>query len=363
MEKLNFFKDVYGQEKIKEKFSRAIDNKRLHHAYLFSGPAGIGKEAFALELMKIINCETQANGYCGKCRSCRELKSYSSEDLFYIFPDINKKADTQKIRQENSELLEKAFEEKGNRNGYGKFSFSVGKTITIDQIKNIRKYSQYNSIRKSKKFVVIYPADKMNKEAQNSLLKVLEEPPVNFHFILITENRTLLLQTIVSRCQNIDFPQLRAKEIERYIELNLDRSEIDFVPAEMAERAEGSIDNLMKLLSVSGRKLMVLEDKLVDLFRNSTPPATIDLIDDFIAVRKNSGIPEADIETIFKVVATRLARELKGDGLGKVERESMELVIKSFSNFLYMVKRNLNYRILMINLYLNYREELKKCKM
>jgi len=57
-----------------------------------------------------------------------------------------------------------------------------------------------------------------------------------------------------------------------------------------------------------------------------------------------------------------LAVELKGDGLGRIEREAAERVIRSFSNFLYMVKRNLNYRILMINLYLNYREELKKCK-
>jgi len=357
---MDLFKDIIGQKKITGSLSGAVLNNKLHHAYLFSGQPGIGKEAVALELIKIVNCQTNKgrSGYCGECKTCRDLNSFSSDDLMYIFPTINKAVDSDKVIKEKSVLISNELKEKSRLKGYSKFSFKTGRFITLSQIDEIKYFARYNSITRSKKFVIIQPAELMNKEAQNSLLKILEEPPADLFFILISENPSFVLDTIRSRCLNIPFPMLSASDIEKYIKTYHPDVENDLV-ADLVSDSFGSIDTLSKLLTDSGAKLSKLHEDLYSIFLDSLPPKTVNMIDSFLEEIKE--LSDTEIDFILK----KTLNKLLSSTFGEEKKESNKIraaVMNDFEKFGVMYRRNINPRLLMMNLYLNFREEYKKWK-
>jgi DNA polymerase III delta' subunit len=355
---MNLFRDVIGQQNITLSLSGAIFNNKLHHAYLFSGPAGVGKEAAALELIKIVNCleNKTALGYCGECASCRQYRSFTSDDLLYIFPTQLKAADSDKVIKEKSDMVGAELREKASTKGYHKFSFKSGRYITLAQIDEIKYFARFNSINKSKKFVIIHPCELMNKEAQNSLLKILEEPPANLYFILISENPSSILDTIRSRCLNIEFPPLKESDIKDYIEKYHPGTE-EGTAAELAANSFGSTDTLRKLISESGGELKRLHSDLTGIFAKSLPPETISLMDSFIEEIKELSDTETDY--IFR----KTLETLLNDTYGNEKKSSLQgrsAIMTDFERFGIMYRRNINPRLLLINLYLNFREEYKK---
>lgn len=412
----NLFKDIFGQIGITEKLTKAITNNRLHHAYLFSGPSGVGKEAIVLELIKIVNCENNNDKknskitykpYCEECLSCRELSKFiSDEELLYIFPKITKKGDSEKVIRDNRDKIIKSLAEKGDRKGYSKFSFKTGKTITLDQMNEIKKFSQYNSLRNSKKFVIINPAGAMNKEAQNSLLKILEEPPKDFHFFLICENSTMLLQTILSRCQHIQFYGLTDTELNNYLLKyendefllkNIKKKKLTVkMRKNLVKSCNGSIDKLNLLLSGEMTTFQNMETKFYDMLLFATPAEMVRKVDKFIKEIKENEISEAELSKMIKQVSEKIVDELlflvkknsviyanksnepnldeypvfdidvntKNSKISQSRNitNSMYKIIGHFDNAIYMIKRNINQRLLYINLYLNIREDFKSWK-
>ncbi|MFO7810493.1 MAG: hypothetical protein R6V47_03880 [Candidatus Delongbacteria bacterium] len=357
---MDLFKDIVGQNAVTENLSAAILNNKLHHAYLFSGPSGVGKEAVAIELVKILNCQTGkgTSPYCGRCRSCRELGSFTSDDLIYIFPSVFKSSDTEKAIREKNSQIRNALKKKAELKGYYKFDFKTGRFITLPQINEIKFFARYNSIHNSRKFVILTMAELMNKEAQNSLLKILEEPPKNMSFILISQNTSFLFDTIRSRCLNLDFPLLNQKDIKEFIkkyypDILTNKSE------QLAKDSYGSIDNLSKLISEKGSDLIDASNSMFDILNNTLPPQTVSLSDSLLDQFKM--MSDADVDYVLKKTVGRLIKEPFGEDLKK-SVEYKETIVNDFSNFYTLYKRNINPRLLMINLYLNYREELKKWK-
>ncbi|MBU4486521.1 MAG: hypothetical protein KKD38_06290 [Candidatus Delongbacteria bacterium] len=357
---MNLFKDIIGQKIITKNLSNSVINNKLHHAYLFTGPAGIGKEAVALELIKILNCRTGkgTSGYCGECRSCKELISFRSDDLLYIFPTINKAADSDKIIKDKSDLVNAELKEKSKLKGYYKFSFKTGRFITLSQIDEIKYFARYNSINKSKKFVIINSAELMNKEAQNSLLKILEEPPADIFFILISENPSFVLDTIRSRCLNIPFPLLSEEDIKKYL-VKYHPSVEENMTDDLVSNSFGSIDTLTKLLTDSGSRLISLHEDLYGIFFDSLPPKTVNLIDSFLEEIKF--LSDTEIDFILRKTLNKLLSSTFGDNK-KDSGEGKKIIMTDFERFGAMYRRNINPRLLLINLYLNYREEYKKWK-
>lgn len=355
----NIFKNIFGQKTITDNFSSAIEKEKLHHAYLFSGPSGIGKEAVALEIIKITNClDSSSESACGLCSSCKEFGEFRSDDLMYIYPKIIKKSDGEKAIRDKNRMVADDLKEKGIKNGYHKFSFKLGRFITLDQINEIKYFSQFNSLAKYKKFIIISSAEKMNKEAQNALLKILEEPPPNMHFFLITENPSFILDTIISRCQNVIFPLLNEKDILDYCETYLTDIN-DEILSEAASRSLGSIDKLKMLVTEQGNKLITAQNEMVKLFLNTTPPESLAMIDTFVEEAKL--LSDDDIEFILNGAVEKLIKNaFKDDKNSSIEY--IENILTYFQRFGYMFKRNINPKLLMINLYFNYREELKKWK-
>jgi DNA polymerase-3 subunit delta' len=163
---------VLGQDKAKKMLRRAVAGERLSHAYLFRGPAGVGKRTMARAFSNYLNCDSPSadQDSCTTCRSCHKLMSGNHPDLLMIEPD--------------------------------------GVSIKIGQIRELKHTLTFPPFEANCRVVVINDVHTMRREAANSLLKTLEEPPPGNQLILTGDAASAILPTITSRCQTIPFTGL-----------------------------------------------------------------------------------------------------------------------------------------------------------
>lgn len=198
------FDRIIGQKRAKEILQRAIRHNRVAHAYLFSGPEGVGKEALAIEFARALFCQNEGEKPCGQCSSCRRVGSFSHPDFIYIFP-MPKSATV----EEEKAILESLMAEP-----YARKKLWAAPVISIDRVRQLRHISTMRPLE-GRRVVVIAEAEQMTMEAANSLLKILEEPPESMYLILTTSRPSALLPTIISRCQEIRLGLLSDADIER----------------------------------------------------------------------------------------------------------------------------------------------------
>ncbi len=198
------FNNIIGNEKVKELLNKSIEQNNILHSYLFLGIEGIGKSLFAKQFAKMILCENDIKP-CNKCKSCIEFENNNNPDFTMINNDE--------------------------------------KVIKIDQIREMNKKITEKPITSNKKVYIINNSDTMTKEAQNSLLKTLEEPPEYAVIILIASNENKLLNTIRSRTIKINFNKLKDKELLEYMAKN----NIEALKNNMLLFADGSIEKVLKI--------------------------------------------------------------------------------------------------------------------
>jgi DNA polymerase-3 subunit delta' len=204
------FNAEIGHAEIQQRILQSIKSERLPHAFFFYGKEGTGKEAFAIEIAKLLNCEKGPLVICGKCPSCIKIAKLEHPDIKFIFPIPN-------IKSIKPDDIADARQEKA-RNPYKRISFP-GKScfISIDMVRELKYESKFKLYEGKKKVFIISEAEKMRTEAANALLKLLEEPPANLILILISSQIHHILATIKSRCQLIHFPPLEGDIILRII--------------------------------------------------------------------------------------------------------------------------------------------------
>jgi len=204
---MDYFSDSIVQPRIKDFFIHSLNNDRLAHAYIFYGREGRGKEAFALELAKVLNCSSDKHRPCNRCPSCIKINKFNHPDIKYIFPFVKK--NEPKISREI--LQQKA------RNPYAPIEVSGNLNISIDLIRELKNEAKYAPFEARKRVFILYGAEYFSRQAANSFLKLLEEPPQNVLLILITDNYYALLDTIRSRCQPVYFPEFSETVISELI--------------------------------------------------------------------------------------------------------------------------------------------------
>lgn len=199
------FEKIIGNNNVKEYLKTSFENKKISHSYLFLGIDGIGKQLMARDLAKNILC--LEDGKCkDKCKSCIEFNTQNHPDFEVIEPD--------------------------------------GNSIKIEQIRNMQKKIQEKPIISNKKLYIINNSEKMTKEAQNCLLKTLEEPPEFATIILIGNNESLFLDTIKSRCIILHFEQISNGELKKYLETNYQMQNLN---DEILQIFQGSIGKAVEL--------------------------------------------------------------------------------------------------------------------
>jgi DNA polymerase-3 subunit delta' len=191
------FSEIIAQDRALIPLRSALRRGALHHAYLFGGPEGVGKASAARLLAQAANCQGRAtpegglpDDPCGTCGPCRKIAKG-------IHPDVVV------IAEERVMAKAGAWEPKGGR--------TPSKDVVVDQIRELvdRRLS-LRRVEGRRRFVVLDPADAMNPQAQNALLKTLEEPPEDTTLVLVAASPDALLPTIRSRCLRISFAPLPA---------------------------------------------------------------------------------------------------------------------------------------------------------
>ena len=226
------FENIIGNNKIKKYFDNCIKERNFLHSYLFLGKEGIGKLIFAKEFAKYILCLNNKDTDCN-CKSCLCFESNNHPDFFVL----------------NEQ----------------------GETIKVEQIRSVIDKIIEKPIISEKKVYIINDCDKMTKEAQNCLLKTLEEPPEFVIIILISSNENLILNTIKSRCTSIKFNNIDKLELKKYINENLEYEELT---ENLLNFFDGSIG---KAINSQEKKEKFLQ--IEDVIRNIKQKDFIDFFD------------------------------------------------------------------------------------
>ena len=209
---------MLGHKNILDNLGLAITNNTVGHAYIFEGPDGIGKRETALSFSRMLMCEAK-DFPCGTCRACLLFSEQSNPDFQEIICE--------------------------------------GKSIGVEDIRRITKDIVIRPLYSEYKVIIINDADKMTLQAQNALLKSLEEPPRYIVFILTAHSASSLAPTIRSRCQKIQFSKLADSEIENILSARYGDLDRGFI----ISYADGVIGTALEL--ADNPQLLELRDRVL----------------------------------------------------------------------------------------------------
>ena len=215
------FKEIIGNNSLKKQLIEAVRNNRISHAQLFSGKSGSAKLALALAYAQFLNCENRsAVDSCGICSSCLKFNNLSHPDLHLVIPvlktkEVQKPVSDHFIGQWRNFIINNYY---GSLNGWIDSFGTENKSgqqgaIYKDEANNIHKKLSLKNYEAEYRVVLIWMPERMNLEVSNKLLKLFEEPPKGTIFLLVTENATRLLPTIISRLQTIKIADFTSEDI------------------------------------------------------------------------------------------------------------------------------------------------------
>ena len=250
------FAQIHGNEALKANLTGMVDGGKMGHALLFVEEQGMGAIAFALALSQYINCRDRSGGdSCGVCNSCHKHGKLIHPDVHFVFPvaAVSSLGESEKKHPISDYFLDgfrqlvlsnPYFDEQDLFDALG-LENKAG-NISVHEARDIISKLSLKPYESEFKVMIIYLAEKMNAEASNKLLKLLEEPPEGTFFFLICHKPDKLLPTILSRCQIIrlqpDTPEDIAAALCREEQVDEDRAMI------AARVARGSYGTALKLL-------------------------------------------------------------------------------------------------------------------
>jgi len=253
------FSEILGQEHIKNHLTQSVQLGRIPHAQLFVGPEGSGTLPMAIAYAQYLLYSNNGAENFGGNESCNlKFLHFAHPDLHFIYPTVT--TEEVKSKPKSIDFIQE-WREFLNLNTYGGlfdwFKILDVKNkqgeIRVDDAQEIVRSLSLKSYEGGYKVMIIWMADKMNIEASNKLLKILEEPTDRTVFILITENEEDLIQTIRSRCQVLDFNGLPEQVIAEAL---VKKEKLDQNTAsKIARQAQGNYNKALKLISEDNEDL------------------------------------------------------------------------------------------------------------
>ena len=256
------FEEVVGQRHITQTLQNAISQKRVAHAFLFTGARGVGKTSTARILAKALNCETgpQINP-CNHCTTCQEITHGASMDVIEIDGASNR---------------------------------------GIDEIRELKENVRYTPAKSRYKIYIIDEVHMLTREAFNALLKTLEEPPPHIIFIFATTEPHKIPATILSRCQRYDFKRIPLREVMESLKRIVEEEKIQFSQRgllSIAQESEGSLRDAQSLLD----QVIAYAGKNI---RDEDIAEVLGLIDRKILNDTIEAIASKDVERGMKIIET-----------------------------------------------------------
>lgn len=253
------FSHILGQEHLKNHLTQSALSGRIPHAQLFVGPEGSGTLALAIAYAQFILCGNAGNENSGGNESCNlKFEHLSHPDLHFVYPTVS--TEDVKSKPKSADFIG-SWREFVSGNPYGSLFdwyqvLGVANKqglIRVEDAQEVLKSLALKSYEGGYKIMIVWMADKMNIEASNKLLKIIEEPPEKTVFILITENEEDLIQTIRSRCQVLHLNRLSETAIADAI---ISRENIDPREAKkLAHQSQGNFNKALHLVHGNGEDL------------------------------------------------------------------------------------------------------------
>lgn len=325
------FKDVVGHKDILKYISSAVENNRVSHAYILNGETGSGKKMLANLFAMTLLCETGDNEPCGKCHSCKQAESGNHPDIIRVTHEKPNSISVDDIRTQ------------------------VNNTVDIKPYQG--PYKVY----------IIPQADMMTPQAQNAILKTIEEPPSYAVFLLLTENAETLLPTINSRCVMLKLRNIKDTLIKKYLMENL---EIPDYKADMCTAfAQGNMGRAIML--ANSDHFNEIREEAVQLLKHISEME----LNEIVAAVKNISVYKLEItdyldiimiwyrdvllykatKEIDKVVFKDQLQSIK-EQARKSSYEGIELILESLEKAKARLKANVNFDLVMELLFLTIKE-------
>ena len=263
--------DIIGQEEVKQHLMRLLAENKLPHAIMLCGPRGAGKLPLALAFAQMLLCQHPTeDGACGNCSDCHMSSLWAHPDLHFTFPVYKAKSSDHPISddylQQWREQISRTpyFDTEDWLEDIGAENQQV--VIYVQESDNLQKKLALKSSQGGRKVVIIWLPERMNEQTGNKLLKLIEEPPVGTHFLLVSQEPDLVLGTIQSRVQRINVPALPEQVIsqalqERYA-MPQDNANL------LAHIAQGSYTEALKRMQRDSEQQQFF-DLFVQLMRHS----------------------------------------------------------------------------------------------
>lgn len=282
------FSELIGQEHITTTLQNSIRSNRIAHAYLFTGPRGVGKTSTARILAKTLNCSNPKDTEpCNECELCKDIQSNRSLDIIEIDGASNR---------------------------------------GIDEIRTLRESVKYAPTKGKYKVYIIDEVHMLTKESFNAFLKTLEEPPSHTIFIFATTDVHKVPLTIISRCQRFDFRRIYLDTIKDALKNIADSEKInidDKTLSIIAKKADGSLRDAESYFD----QVVAFCDKKIDPV---TVSKMLNLIDDDIYFRISDAVLEKNFKTVFEITS-----EIYENGWNFID--FMEGLLEHFRNILTVV--------------------------
>ncbi len=278
------FDEIAGQEFVLRAIKNSLRENKLSHAYLFTGPRGVGKTTIARLIAKGVNClnsEDVTDNPCGECENCREISQGISMDMIEIDAASNR---------------------------------------GIDEIRELKEKINYQPVKGRKKIYIIDEVHMLTKEAFNALLKTLEEPPSHVIFILATTEIDKIPDTVISRCQRYDFLPIDKKDIKKLLQNVAEKEKITI--------DEASLDLIYRKSEGSARDSFSIFEQVVSNFNNEE----IDITKTQNAL---GVVPDVILEEFLNLIKDGNKEKLV-DFIDKIWEEGLiiETFLKDFSYYL-----------------------------
>jgi DNA polymerase-3 subunit delta' len=299
------FAEIFGHQQAKKQLAQAIESSRIAHAYLFTGPDGIGKKKTAIAFAKAINCHSGQGE--DNCASCRKIEKDNHPDVDIIRAD--------------------------------------GQFIKIERIRELIEELTYKPYEGKKKVAIFDEAEKLTLQAMNTLLKTLEEPPGETLLILISSHPQVLLPTVRSRCQEVYFHPLSETDLQ---ELIIKKKGVDPSRAKWISRFSGG--SAQKAVEIDPEVYLEKQENLLKEIKQLDAKDIVSLF----ALSERLSKDKAELTDTLDILLNLYREKLPGEDVKQINTplNLLQEVIEQIQKTIDLLQRNVNARLAMDNLLL-----------
>jgi len=379
------FKDIIGQETLKKELADLMQENRLAHALLFLGKEGSGALPLAMALAQYVVCEKVNNNNatpagpslfgeepapvarpsiydsCGECAACVKAAQYAHPDIHYSYPVVTKKPGSPPVSTDYiTEWREfmKAYPY-GNVYDWLQFIGAENKqgNITAHECNEIIRKLNLKSFESVYKVLVMWLPEYLGNEG-NKLLKLIEEPPANTLFILVAENESMILPTILSRCQLVKVPMPETRDIEAAL---ISRNNTDaLVARQVAQVSEGNYREALQQVQHADEDWQGLLREWLNAILKNGPVAQTKWVDEVNKLGRekqkqflryfNHLLEQAVRLRVLEETAGQLMPEREKDFANRLNKiagiEQQQAIIEELDKAAYYIERNANGKML-----------------